>query len=175
MFAEHPSFQSPENENVKIWRYLDFTKFVALLDKRALFFSRADQLGDPFEGSYSQASVLERQNKVQPADAEFMKQVSQTMPKAILINCWHINEHESAAMWKLYLKSDEGIAIQSRYSRLKQSLQAAPEKVYIGKVNYIDYEVDIVPPWNGFNPFLYKRKSFEHECELRAVIDTLEE
>ena len=30
---------------------MDFTKFVSLLEKRALFFARADQLGDPFEGA----------------------------------------------------------------------------------------------------------------------------
>ena len=34
------------------------------------------------------------------------------------VNCWHINEHESAAMWDLYLKSNEGIAIQSTYQKL---------------------------------------------------------
>ena len=32
---------------------MDFTKFVSLLDKRALFFAGADTLGDPFEGSVS--------------------------------------------------------------------------------------------------------------------------
>ena len=27
--------------------------------------------------------------------------------KEVAVNCWHLNEHESAAMWKVYLKSNE--------------------------------------------------------------------
>ena len=57
MYKEHPVFEKPENENTKIWRYLDFTKFVSLLDKSALFFTRADRLNDPFEGSYSKVNI----------------------------------------------------------------------------------------------------------------------
>lgn len=39
---------------------MDFTKFVSLLAKRALYFARADKLGDPFEGSFSQANIATR-------------------------------------------------------------------------------------------------------------------
>lgn len=85
------------------------------------------------------------------------------------VNCWHANEHESAAMWKLYLKSDEGIAIQSTYKRLKESI-IDDEDVLIGKVNYIDYETDIIDPNNQYGSLIHKRKSFEHEKEIRAVI-----
>jgi hypothetical protein len=46
MYVEHPAFESPADENAKIWRYLDFTKFVALLDRRALSFARVDELTD---------------------------------------------------------------------------------------------------------------------------------
>ena len=56
-YAEVMGCQSPKNENAKIWRYMDFTKLVSLLEKRALFFCRSDKLGDPFEGSYSQANI----------------------------------------------------------------------------------------------------------------------
>ena len=38
------------------------------------------------------------------------------------INCWHLNDHESAAMWKLYLKSNEGIVIQSTFTNLNTVL-----------------------------------------------------
>ncbi len=34
-----------------IWRYMSFTKFVALLAQRGLFFPRAARLGDRLEGS----------------------------------------------------------------------------------------------------------------------------
>ena len=43
MYQEHPSF-NPPSDNATLWRYMDFTKFVSLLDKSALFFVRADKL-----------------------------------------------------------------------------------------------------------------------------------
>jgi len=177
MYKEHPVFESPQNENAKIWRYMDFTKFVSLLDKSALFFTRADKLGDPFEGSYSKANINLRptvyEGKI-PQDAlRTMSTFSKLLLKFTVINCWHLNEYESAALWGLYLKSNEGIAIQSTFNRLRDSLKDENHNIYIGKVKYIDYEKDWLPEGNSLYPFVHKRKSFEHERELRAVIQKL--
>ena len=51
--SNHPVFEAPSDTSIKLWRYMDFTKFVSLLDSNSLFFSRADLLGDPYEGSTS--------------------------------------------------------------------------------------------------------------------------
>ncbi len=56
MYEENAFFNSPPMDAV-LWKYLDFTKFVSLLDKNTLFFVRADKLGDPFEGSYSRMNI----------------------------------------------------------------------------------------------------------------------
>ena len=56
MYEEHPEFHSPPSEAV-LWRYMDFTKFVSLLDRQALFFARSDKLGDPFEGSFPRGNL----------------------------------------------------------------------------------------------------------------------
>lgn len=40
----------PSNHNVKIWRYLDFAKFMSMLDQNSLFFSNLSDLDDPYEG-----------------------------------------------------------------------------------------------------------------------------
>ena len=53
MYKEHPSFQ-PIGKRTKIWRYMDFAKFVSFLSKRSLYFCRVDKLGDPFEGTLSE-------------------------------------------------------------------------------------------------------------------------
>jgi len=61
----HPVFQQPVNPDVKVWRYMDFAKYAALLEESALWFSRADKLGesfgdrlgDPFEGTISHATL----------------------------------------------------------------------------------------------------------------------
>ena len=82
-----------------------------------------------------------------------------------------MNPHESAAMWKLYLKSNEGIAIKSTYKSLVECFLGYDNDVYIGKVKYIDYNSEWMPEGNMFYPFVHKRKSFEHENELRALVN----
>lgn len=178
MYKELYAFEKPSDEDIKIWRYIDFTKFVSLLDKQALFFARADRLSDSFEGSYSKANIKLRPimykdisedsfNEMQRQLTSFSKEIR----RFTIMNCWHMNDYESAAMWKLYLKTDEGVAIQSTFKRLTESfLNHAEHDVHIGTVKYIDYETEWLPEGSAFYPFLHKRKSFEHERELRAII-----
>lgn len=177
MYKEHRAFEKPNDENIKIWRYLDFTKLVSLLDKQALFFCRADKLLDPFEGSYSKANIQLRPKVYKGILSEKVQtklsDIYDYIRKCTIVNCWHISEHESAAMWKLYLKSDEGVAIQSTFKRLVESFNDYLKDVYIGKVKYIDYKTDLIPEGNLFFPYLHKRKSFEYEHELRAIIGEL--
>ncbi|HEX8676553.1 MAG TPA: hypothetical protein VF700_04995 [Segetibacter sp.] len=166
-------FKVPDDPNIKIWRYMDFTKFVSMLENNGLFFSRADCLGDPFEGSIPRANEREQSEiaKAWPADAfeklESWKAWRRQERQNMFINCWHMNEDESAAMWKLYTKSEEAICIQSTFTRLHECVD---EKVFIGEVRYIDYERDLIYVTNAFYPFIHKRKFFAHEREVRAVI-----
>ena len=176
MYKEHPVFEKPENENALIWRYMDFTKFISLLDKSSLFFARSDKLDDPFEGSYSKANVRLRPEVYKDIPQDMLKKISsyfEVIRRFTLINCWHLGEYESAAMWRLYLKSNEGIAVRSTFNLLKDCFQSEEQDVYIGKVKYIDYETEWMPEGNTFYPFVHKRKSFEHERELRAIIQKI--
>lgn len=178
MYEEHPVFEKPSDENIAIWRYLDFTKFVLLLDRSALFFARSDTLGDPFEGSYPRPNIASRSEmyshlpkKSHPNWSSRMEDLHRRTRTLMFINSWHMSDCESAAMWKLYLKSQEGVAIRSRFSRLTGSLQHyVDEDVLIGVIRYVDYETEKIPEENVFWAYLHKRKSFEFEHELRAVI-----
>ena len=163
------------SEEATIWRYMDFTKYVSLLDTRALYFCRADMLGDSFEGSYSKANLRLRpilyKDKI-PEDALrtasiFYKQAR----RYTVLNCWNISNFDSAALWSHYLRSGDGVAIQSTFSRLTRCFNPQAEnEVHIGRVKYIDYETEWLPEGNVLYPFIHKRKSFENEQELRAVI-----
>ena len=183
MYKEHPVFLAPKDENIKVWRYMDFTKFVSLLYKRSLYFCRVDKLGDPFEGSLTEMNVKARKDFIEELwtgriNNQQLAELIEREPKfnekarqSMFVNCWHMNEYESAAMWKLYLKSNEGIAIQSTYKRLKESFNNnSKDNVYIGRVKYIDYGSEGIPRDNFFRAVLHKRKSFEYERELRAMI-----
>ena len=39
-----------------------------------------------------------------------------------LVNCWHENQDESDAMWKLYSGVEDGIAIKTDFQSLSKSL-----------------------------------------------------
>lgn len=173
MWKEHPNFEPPAQDTV-IWRYFDFTKFVDLLETSTLYFTRADKFADRFEGSYPRFNVENRKTLYGP---DIPQQLFEQMSKAaeawrrfVAVNCWHMNSHESAAMWKLYLKSNEGIAIKSTYKSLVECFSGYDNDVFIGKVKYIDYNREWMAEGNVFYPFLHKRKSFEHENELRALV-----
>src|SRR5262249_51543031 len=85
-----------------------------------------------------------------------------------VVNCWHQNDHESAAMWKLYLKSDEGVAVASSPEKLRDSIHDAGYLMNIGSIEYVEF--DSYSFFNNiFAPVMRKRKSFAHEHELRIV------
>lgn len=189
MYQEHPRFESPSDQNVTIWRYMDFAKFVSMLHTGHLHFTRLDGFGDPFEGALPKRHVqavrqarVEHQEK-NPELWEHFKNLGQVKSSAteeyqelrtrIAVNCWHKNEQESAAMWSLYLKSENGIAIQSTYKKLAESFNSNDKTVivWVGMVKYIDYEKEMFEDFNNMLlPALHKRASFQHENELRAVV-----
>ena len=173
MYKEHPKLEKPEDKNTKIWRYIDFTKFLSLLDKSSLYFTRVDSFADPFEGSFSKANVKLRPNyfkgKIPPRDIKTLSEFYRTFVKLTVVNCWHISDYRSATMWEAYLKSSNGVAIRSTFSMLKDSFRDTKWEIYIGKVKYISYQNDLMPEGTLF-PYFHKRKQFEDERELRAVI-----
>lgn len=166
---------SPPKSNCTLWRYMDLTKLLSLLENRKLFFPRADQFEDPYEGSWSKAGVaLMRDPAINggmpPEAIDQLLRVAEIQRREMYINCWFVSEHESAAMWKLYLQSPEGIAIRSDHDELVRALGASPLRARTSSVTYIDYDKTPIPSGNLFFPFLHKRLSFAHENELRAII-----
>lgn len=70
-------------------------------------------------------------------------------------------------MWKLYsVNIKNAVAIQTTAGHLYEALDRAPY-ITIGKVRYVDYNKRF-SSING--AYWYKRKSFEHEWEVRAII-----
>lgn len=163
MKGRHPAFSPPADPSIRIWRYMDFTQFVSMLEEKGLLFTRADLLIDKFEGTMSRPlyDFLERHS-----DAEQHAGLLRLTKGWSFVNCWHMNEFESMAMWEVYSTSKESVCVQTTYARLREALA---EDVYIGMVNYISYERDKIPAGNTFWPLVHKRKSFEHERELRAA------
>jgi hypothetical protein len=162
---------------------MDYTKFIAMLEDNALFFSRGDRFRDRFEGSVPKKLAeelrilwIEQQRDSQsPLDEKQAKQrydkLAQLDRKLVAINCWYMDDSESDAMWQLYLKgAGEGVAIRSTVGRLIAALEGERRDVHIGIVDYIDYESDEFESRSRFSQFLHKRLGFKHENELRAMV-----
>lgn len=164
----------PDDENAKILRYLDFWKFKSILHNRALHFVRGDKLSDKFEGSVTNENIRRRPEVYKNIPEGYKLGLSDFIKLRrifIYVNCWTLSDHEIDAMWKLYVKSNEGLAIQSSYKRLYDNLKnALKNKVCIGKIKYIDWDKYTLDELNVYSAFFHKRKGFEHEKELRAVI-----
>ncbi len=171
--VEHPLFQEPP-ASATLWRYIDLAKYLDLLSKRHLWMSRADLLSDPYEGSRTQPDVAQRvalAADLDPVAADnfvtHAAEIGRFLTIWMYISCWHLNEAESAAMWRTYMIG-HGITIVTTTDRLGKSI-IGPEEVSLSVVQYIDYETDSIPADNVFHPFLHKRRSFEHEREVRAI------
>ncbi|MDP9607233.1 UNVERIFIED_ORG: hypothetical protein J2W38_007054 [Variovorax paradoxus] len=165
--ANHPVFVKPE-PSTAIWRYMDFTKFVSLLESRALFFPRADLMGDPFEGSFPKANISHRKafwSGLKLDEENYVKE-QEFFRSWTFVSCWHMNTHESAGMWRLYAQTSEAIAIRTTVAKLDEQLD---EETMLGKVSYIDFDCARIEDGNFFYSFLHKRLSFSHENELRAI------
>ena len=183
--SKHPVFHSPNNVDAKIWRFIDIQKFWSLLERESLHFSKVTSFEDPFEGriaEYNKKMGREMYSTIRDkfeTDEKFEKflitrlksfeELYHTAKNFTLVNCWHLNEYESASMWRLYSTNNSGIAIQSTYTKLTQSFQNTPDKVYVGTVSYTDFTKEWMDESNVYAPFMYKRKSFENEQELRCV------
>jgi hypothetical protein len=176
-YLDHPAFEKL-NSSAKLWRFLDFTKFVDLLESKQLYFTSVAKFDDPYEASLPPLFDEELQKWLAlagtspdaiPRLVKEERDRNKLMRQTFFVSCWHENEHESAAMWRLHLKSNEGIAVQSSFGRLVESLDKSPLVIHIGKVFYIDHPRETFPIKFVFDRAMHKRKSFEHEREVRAL------
>jgi len=177
-----------QNEQSVIWRYMDFTKFVSLLDKGSLFLCRADDLGDPFEGASTELDVnswkidyctrIIREGKMgyvrMQQNLQEISDGFELLKKFVYVNSWYMKEYESAAMWNLYAKTNEAVAIMSSNKRLRESLPSF-DQLLVGQVRYIDYKNENMEERYITDRFFYKRKSYEHEEEIRVVLLNLQD
>ena len=57
MYKTDPNVKTPNDATFHIWRYIDLTKLLSLLENKALYLCRADKLNDPFEGSITKPAL----------------------------------------------------------------------------------------------------------------------
>jgi len=175
----------------KLWRYYDVIKFLSLVNGE-LYFARADKFKDKYEGAiprqnylhfaelYRGRTGLKGYNADIHADKadnradikkEFLEEFSKRKKK-VAISCWHLNESESAAMWEVYSRAGQGIAVCTTHNKLQRINKPSGYEMEMLKVHYIDFENDFHEGYidNELLPFKIKRKEFEYEHEFRILL-----
>ncbi|HEN3247622.1 TPA: hypothetical protein U5D40_000061 [Yersinia enterocolitica] len=191
-YSKRPFIIPPDNSC--LWRYMDFTKYVSILSNKCLYFASADSFQDVFEGA---KGLRNRKGEWDSYYLDFFRGAIKSAPnghglnksqsdideeakrllfecetigikdrKVSYISCWHENNHESEAMWKLYSNyMENAVAIKTSYKSLRDAMHDDLD-IQIGRVEYVDFSKE----FSGVNGALWrKRKSFEHEKEVRAI------
>lgn len=168
---------------------MDIGSFISMIVNEALYFPCATEFQDPFEGylpvSHMKAmksiaeeatnSVLQKLNVLNTNIAlkkyeDIHAYATEQVRKKTGVSCWHMNDHESEAMWKLY--ANKGIAVESTINQLQDSFKREDHenKIFTYAVRYEDFETAEIEKGHQHYFFAIKRKSFEHERELRATV-----
>lgn len=165
----------PKDEDIPIWRYMSFAKFVDLLNSSSLYFSRTNKFIDQFEGyvnTYT-SSLIDKMFNEFPNSQEMREEYKGLLNHLkdwTFISCWHMNYNESVEMWKRYAPI-EGVAIKSNAKRLIVSLyhqKIGP--MYFKPITYTDFvnqEIDHTAAMDLIN---CKMPEYSFEQEYRALL-----
>ncbi len=192
MYKPYPVLRTPPDET-KLWRYVDLSHFLSLLSRRALYFANLAEFDDLWEGALpagSTVGLIRTFAKVLGEDGTDAAAIAAARPESFMlrmfkevlksaqgiygVNCWHCNEVESVAMWKLYTNGKDGVAIQSTVGRLKACLSHEPRNLFIAEVQYRDHHAEPTEEsisHDALLPLITKRRSFAHESEVRLLLD----
>lgn len=170
------------SEDITIFRYMDFSKFMDLLENKSVYFCSSKCFEDEYEGKMPEGFYKnwpeDIRNEHKTISTEFEKVYG------TYISCWNEAKNESYALWKIYTNSHTGVAIKSTVGDLKKALNNDSIKIY--KVRYINSFSSIdenhEPPFyfretekepnvliNRRVKEAYKLKSYEYENEIRAI------
>jgi hypothetical protein len=156
-------------------RYLDMPRFISFLKTSSLYLCRSDLFSDNFEGSFT-LSVKEaisnayRKNQIEYTYEKFKKELRE----GVFINCWSLGIDDNMALWKLYGKTDDCVAITTTVEKLKAALDKfrGLGQLSLKKVECIrhwkDPKIEVKPYSNVFK---YKTVGYAVENEVRIILD----
>lgn len=174
MLQAHPNFVWPD-ESATLWRYMPFEGLLSSLQHGGLWLARSDTLGDRHEGAYGPFNKEMRPQAyadLPPVVVAQLEAVYQEQPSKTYVNCWHLADEESAAMWEIYARRNRGVSVKTSFRRLSEGI-AARGDLFGGLISYSDNTSTWTPEGNLLLPFLRKRPFFSYEREFRLVVQNL--
>ncbi len=178
----HPAFANKLPPEARVWRYLTLPKIEHLFGTALLHFTRVDRFGDHFEGAWPKKDYEFWDDVKKRGGFDIAAYTDFQRPRTAA-SCWVGAEYESVAMWDLYAKGDS-IAIVSTFAKLEELVVKMEDEAKssgaiglcgVGKVTYLDHSKDGLvvdgPLPNTFRPFMIKNHGFEHEREVRILVN----
>lgn len=166
----HPEFEAPTDPDIRIWRYMDLPKLVSMIATGSLWLGRADLLDDPHEGARGAFNAAKRQD-IYGEYAAITGKLERSGPlvrRCVYVNCWHMAEIESVAMWRAYTTAGHGVAVHSTFRKLVTGVTDS-RQFMAGVVKYVDPSTHWVGENHMITPFVHKRRSFAYEREVRLL------
>lgn len=176
LFPKNDWSPGQPSDDEDLWRYIDFTQFVSILENRELWFASAADFFDPFEGALPETALKDLAQRIPSAVEEperIVARLYDALRHMTYVSCWHQRNQETAAMWQLYQDKGKEVAIKTSVRGLSDAL---PNRTNLttGSVSYKEYNRSDEFTVNRISPFFHKRPSFKHESEYRAVVSEFE-
>lgn len=167
-------------DSQKLWRYMGLSKFISLLEKKALWLARADTFHDRHEGrfpKYMREAIAEVYENLKPEEKLRVKGVDDFqdfLRKNTFISCWHKNSDENMIMWQIYGRNNDAVAVQTTVGLMKKSLDLRSLRGNWLKLWGITYNQseEISDILRYEDCFFIKRPHFHFEEEVRLSLDT---
>lgn len=98
-------------------------------------------------------------------------------------HCWSLSDDENILMWDKHKHRQPALAIKTTLERMQDAINIP---MYVGKINYVNYEKDHIRGYENFTeknlsdestieelfyqPFFHKQKCYKSENEVRLII-----
>lgn len=169
----------PEDRNCTLWRFMDLFKFTSLMTSTSLFLCRADKFVDPLEGHIPQKNLHATFEEIYPVMGMRTASYAQSQTEVhafwdrqgTLVNCWGMHENPTLQLWHEYVGDRTGVAVQTTFQRLVQSIK--DPAVRFGMVKYIDIKDGYIAECYGCDRnsvLTAKDLSYKFEKELRVLL-----
>jgi len=207
----------PLDLDIELQKYMDFSKFVHLLDSNKLFLSKTSNFEDKLEGGltptfsflnngaalalnhlvnniFPSALPLTTEQKLEKKErseqyehqrknhafktvfGDFKSKdhdfnhIYQRHSEWVDVSCWHANNSESMAMWKIYGGHINSVCIVSSVEKLSSAIiKPSNKRIAISKIHYIDHESEHFKSEHPLAPLLHKSKFYTFENEVRLI------
>jgi hypothetical protein len=180
VYQSDPHLSVPPDDT-PLWRYLDFARFMALLDSGSLWFARADTFSDHYElavpaadmpAALAGAAEILADTRTRegilrylaPAagrpeadlarlpDTDVAGLLLRFASRALYISCWQEDQDESAGMWESFVQGNNGVAVRTTLGALRDALDAGRADRDVF-LGRVDYLDYRVGSWGKFHWF----------------------